>query len=446
MTFDQAVQYVTSFNNLPRGTLLKYDSPKKWYRDYRIRMNHLLALLGHPEKKIPHYIHVAGTSGKGSTVTYFESILRAACIRTGMMLSPFPSHIREQWHIAGRPVSSTDFARVVTRVAPIIDTFFTEDVRHRLSLFDLETLIGLVLFAEAGVDWVVIEVGLGGRYDSTNILPHKDLAVITSIGRDHMEYLGNTTEKIAYEKAGIIIPNSRVLTGVTDSRVHAVIAKECRKQQAELVSTRGRDAQIGEVSLAGTAFTYKAHEYHIRALGNHQVHNAALCIDGARLLGIPERAIVRGLKQASQPIRMEVVSQSPCIILDGAHNLDKMKSTIATFQDMHRLEQWKGVHLIIGFSHDKDWKTLVRRLSVLGPVSVACTRNTINPFRKVASPGEVAAYTQQVLPGATVQLFLDPAAALAWSRTQMRNHDILLCTGSIFLSGELRPLLTKPLV
>jgi dihydrofolate synthase/folylpolyglutamate synthase len=434
---------VVSFNNLPRGTLHKYDHPQKWYREYKERMSELLQLLDHPEKRIPHYIHIAGTSGKGSTATYLESIVRASGAKTGMMLSPYPTYIREQWQINGKPITRSQFTKFVSDIRPVIDQFFSSNRAHKLSLFDLETVLGLYIFASMKVDWAVVEVGLGGRYDSTNIIPYKDAVIITSIGLDHTEYLGNTKKKIAGEKAGIIISNAPVFTAVANHGVRQVINEACKLRGAKLYTIYPKDITGIKQTMSGTKFIFNARNYSIGSLGAHQSRNAVVCIRAAQELGFSEQSIRFGLKQAVQPIRMEVVSRNPYVILDGAHNADKMSSTIATLQVIRNTGHFDKLHLVVGFSHDKNWKSMVRQLFTAKPSTVACTRNTINPFRRVANPSEISAYIQNISPSTTVRVFLDPAGALEWSRTQTHKHDILLSTGSIFLSGELRPLLTK---
>lgn len=439
MSYDEAVRYLQSFNNMPRGRFAKYDEPARWFLDYRTRMRRLFELLGHPEKQIPHYIHVTGTSGKGSVVTYLESVLRASGKKTGHMISPHPTHVREEWQIGGRPLSRRAFVRIIEDIRPVLDQFFAENPRHRLSLFHLEMLIGFVAFAREGVEWAVIEVGMGGRHDSTNILPHKDAVVITTIGRDHMQYLGNTTSKIAYQKAGIIARGSDVFTGPIHRLPLAVIDRECKKQRA-IRHARQYQPHVIKTSLRGTDFDYGGNQYHVAALGSHQVENAALVIDIARHIGVPVRAIQRGLSHADQPIRMEVVKHDPTIILDGAHNADKMKSTVET---LRQCAPEQSVHLVIGFSGDKEWRGMLRQLATLPVASIVCTRNTSNPFRRVVGPAEVAAYARRLMPSVAMNVCLYPPDAYAWSRQMMQKHDILLVTGSIFLSGELRPLLTK---
>lgn len=432
-------QFLISLNNLPHRDFMK---DRRRLPEYLARMQFFLHLLGNPEKKIPHAIHVTGTSGKGSVSSFLASILKTAGQKTGLMLSPHPEYMRERWQINGRPMSERELYSIMRTVKPALDAYIRTSPHDRLSHFDVLTAIGFLYFAEQKADWMVIEVGCGGRFDSTNVLPKKNAAVITNVGLDHTELLGNTKEKIAYEKAGIISPDSRVYTMEKIPRVLAVIEKECRKQSATLTSAEEKSSDITQTA-DRTSFSYRTHRYHLRTIGRHQVANAILAIRIASDLGIPDRAIEQGLARAHQPLRMEIVSKNPCIILDGAHNADKMRTTVRTINEWQKREGNIRIHLILGFSGNKQWKAMIRQLSTLKPAAIACTRNSVDPFRKVANPREFAEYAQTLLPKTNIAIFLDPRDALQWSRKRQKKNDILLATGSIFLSGELRSILTK---
>lgn len=440
MNFREAEQYLLSLNNITRGKRKKYATRKKADQALFVRrVQFLLDILGNPEQKIPQYIHVAGTSGKGSVATYLASMLAAEGKKTGLMISPYPSHVREQWQINGEPMSELDFAGIVGRIKDALDQYARVSPYDMVSMFDVETVIGLVYFAQKKIDWAVVEVGLGGRYDSTNVIPHKVAAVITSIGLDHMAVLGNTKAQIAWEKAGIITPQCRVYTAEKDKKVLAVIKKECVRQRVELVRSPIKGVTDIRSTVRGMTFAYGSVSYTLRPLGRHQVKNACLAIDIAEALGLRAAAIHKGLARAVQPIRMEVVATRPFIILDGAHNRDKMKAAVATMEHLAATESTLGrLHLIVGFSNDKNIKGMIRQLTHLRPASVACTRNTMNPFRKVADPKNVAVLVREFFPRIPVDIFYAPADALAWTRKQTKISDRILVTGSIFLSGELR--------
>lgn len=406
---------------------------------YLKRACFLLDLLGNPEKKIPHYIHVTGTSGKGSVCAFLHAILQAAGKRVGALTSPHPTWITERWQIGSQIMSQQEFVQIVREIKPVLDAYERQSPYTMVSYSELMTIIGLYYFAKKIVTWAVIEVGCGGRYDATNILPKKDIAVITNIGTDHAHLIGPTKAEIAYEKAGIIKSGCRVFTMENNKLMLSILEKEAKKVRAIAFNrTLNRDVRIITSHLTGSHFTYRQQSYHLTVPGRHQIANAALAIDIAQALKIPAAAIKHGLAAAKQPLRMEVVSSQPLIILDSAHNIEKIRTTVTTMRKLGG-----NLHLIIGFCNDKPWKKMVHELATLRPATIACTRNTINPFRKAADPKALAKEFKKNLPKVKTEIFLDPQDALAWSRKKIKAGNIILVTGSIFLSGELRSSLTK---
>lgn len=438
MTYHEAEQFLLSLSNMPRKEYMEDTNKTEKYLD---RLRYFLGMLGNPEKSIPHCIHVAGTSGKGSVATFLSSILAASGKKTGLMLSPHASRLLERWQVNGRTMTEKEFVRIIERLKPPLDRYEAESPYDALSYFELVTAIGFVYFEQMRVSWAVVEVGCGGRLDATNVLPKKDIAVITTIGLDHTEVLGDTKEKIAKEKAGIISSGCAVFTMERNAKVLQVIEKECRKNRAALSHIMYHVSHITS-DANGTAFAYNGRSYHLPAPGAHQAYNAALCIDIARHLKIPDRAVQKGLAAAAQPLRMELVSKKPLIILDGAHNPDKIKTTVRTTLHLIR-QRGSRVRLVLGFSSDKNIPAMLRRLAALSPVSVACTRQTANAFRKVAPPGDIAKQMRRLAPDADIRIFLDPKEAFRWSKKKMTPWDVLLVTGSIFLSGQLRGRVTR---
>ena len=349
-------------------------------------------------------------------------------------------------------MSDTEFTNIVKKISIGLNQYERTETDDVPSYFEVLTAVGFLYFVKQKVDWAVIEVGLGGRYDATNVLPKKNIAIITSIGLDHMELLGGTKEKIAFEKAGVIKLGCRVFTAEKNKKVLAVLQRECRNKKAQLEVSSFKFS-VFKQTIDGIDFQYKKQNYHVKALGTHQIKNAILCIDIARALHIPEDAIKLGLVKSVQPLRMEIVSRSPLTILDGAHNPDKMRTTVETVKSLkHENLKAVNVHLIVGFSADKNWKQMIRQLATLNPASIACTRNTVNPFRKVVDPRAIAEHYKKIkknfppsrgeteggLNACRIEAFLDPRDALNWTKRFSKQRSIILVTGSIFLSGELR--------
>lgn len=433
MNYQEARQYLLSLKNIPRREYLLDHRPGPHFLE---RLRYFLACLGNPEKKIPHYIHVTGTSGKGSTTLMLAAILQAAGKRVGAMTSPSPDGLFGRSEINGRPMRRKEFAILMGKIKIALEIYSKHSPYDLPSEFELLTALSLLYFAEKKVPWVVVEVGLGGRFDSTNVIPRKDVAIITNIGRDHVELIGPTLQNITSEKAGIITNGAAVFTSVKQKNLQAILDKECRKHKTRLRLIHNR-AKIINQNLSGLTFKYQDVAYTLPVLGEHQIANALLAIEAARYLRVATEAIQRGLRLVRLPTRSEIVNKKPLIILDGAHNPDKMRATINTIKKIGRA---KDLQLLIGFAANKNWHAMLKQLATLQPQNVACTRFTENIFRSVAAPAELARATKKLLPQATVEQFLDPREALIWIKKKQKTSDVLLITGSMYLSGELRKL------
>jgi len=347
-------------------------------------------------------------------------------------------------------MSDIEFAKILTELKPKLTEYLKTSPYDPISHFELMTAIGLYYFAKHKIEWCILEVGCGGRYDSTNVIPYKDIAVITNIGLDHTEILGNTKEKIAYEKAGIIKKNCEVFTGASNKKVLQVIKKECKKQNALIKIFNFKFLILKQFSNF-QIFKHQNNVYSLACLGEHQTKNAVLAINIAHSLKIPFSTIKHGLEKIKLPLRMEIVSKKPLIILDGAHNPDKMKTTVETIKLFnHRLETgsrrggdnltikpFNNLQLLIGFSADKDIKTMCQQLATLKPQTIAITKFHSH-FKKPADPKDVYKIIKQLLPKTNIKTFSNPLLAFAWSKKQNKKNDILLTTGSLYLSGEIR--------
>ncbi len=436
MTFTDAYNWILSLSNIPRKEYMNNPETCKWYLE---RFQVFLDLLENPEKKIPHYIHVTGTSGKGSTTSFMHEILHSAGFVVGSTYSPHPTKITERWKIGNRYMTEKEFVSIVEYLKPKLDLYIRETKYDMISFFELTEAIGLIFFTRNKVTHAVMEVACGGRYDSSNIIPQKDIAIITNIGLDHVGIIGNNKSEIAYEKAGIITQHTTfAITGEKNNAIAKIIEKEAVTQKVAYQRIDKPLYSDVSISKKGTSFTYFGNKYFLPVFGEHQIHNAVLCIEAAQKLGIKSQAIREGLKKAEQPLRMEIIQEKPLIILDGAHNEDKIKSTVHTVRSLQKLYSLKHIRLIIGFSEDKNIEAMLKQLLELKPTSIAVTRNTMNTFRKVADIMALRSQIKRILPGCATELFLDPYDAYQYTRKITKNTDCILVTGSIFLSGELR--------
>lgn len=411
-------------------------------------MRALLASLGDPQRQMP-IVHIAGTKGKGSTAAFTAASLTAAGYRTGLCTSPHLSRVEERFTIDGAECSAEQFARLVD---PVRRAAASMDQGDSLTFFELTTALAFLHFAQSGVDAAVVEVGLGGRLDSTNVC-QPAVAAITNISFDHTRLLGNTLAEIAAEKAGIIKPGVPVISGVVDDEPRDVIRAVCRQQQAELweagVAFHGEylppsGGQLqGSVQLSGPALPADFCEQpcELGLLGSHQAANAAVAAAIlARLRNdgwhIPAAALRQGLSQVRWPARFEVLRRNPMVVVDAAHNVASaaaLHDTLATHTAPRR--KW----LIFGTSRDKDACGMLR---VLGRWfdQIVVTRFQSNP-RGVPAEELAAAAAAAGCSPAAVTVCPTPAAAWALVHAQLSEGDLVCATGSIFLASELRELI-----
>ncbi|OGH89533.1 MAG: hypothetical protein A2469_00970 [Candidatus Magasanikbacteria bacterium RIFOXYC2_FULL_40_16] len=465
MNFKEAEQFLISLINIS----LKESSPgTKRSRLCLDRLNYFLGILGNPQNKIPHYIHITGTSGKGSMTAFLHSILETAGNKTGSMQSPHPTKITERWKIGAQKMSNKEFVDIINKIKIALEKHIRIGRYSIISYSEILTAIGLLYFAQNKVEWAVIEAGCGGRFDSTNVIPKTDIAIITNVGLDHEELIGPTKADIAREKAGIIKTGCKVFTAEKDKKILKIIEAEAKKQKTELNKItdypdlrqsrisrfatiedhrprsgldRGRDSTaVGtDYGLNGSTFKYKNEKYQIKAPGRHQIENAILAIEIAQSLNIKNSIIKKALLNTKQIMRLELFHNK--IILDGAHNEDKINSTANFIKELVKKEK-RGVHILVGFSDNKKWSKMVMTLSELKPKSISITRNTANLFRKTANPATIKKEFAKNNLQKQSEIFLQPKDALAWSMKKIKKNDILLITGSIFLSGEIRPMLS----
>ena len=432
MKHSTAYNYLLSLANLPRR---EYISDPKHCVIYLRRLQVLLDIMKNPEKKIPHYIHITGTSGKGSTALMLSSILKKGGKKVGTITSPHPSDITERWEINEKEKNKKKFVKLIEYIKPKLDQYLQKTKLEIPSFFEIITALGLQYFADENVDWAILEVGLGGRYDSTNVIPNKDICVITNIGDDHKNIIGPTKKEIAYEKSGIIKKGCTIFTSEKNKGLLSIIQNEVIKTKAKKLNIiNSKKYKILIQNTKEIKFEHSNNTYSLPLLGAHQIGNAILAIEIAKKIGITENKIKKGLQSIELPLRMEIINNDPIFIVDGAHNVDKIKSTIQTLNSTQDLKK-KKINLILGFSNDKEWPKMIKQILTLKPKTVACTRFTNNTFRTTADPREI----QKQFPNTVkTAMFLDPQKAYEWSRKQTKKDEIILVTGSFFLSGQLR--------
>lgn len=439
MTYFEAEQFILSLNNLRESS----GSDQHKSSENLKRVQFLLDILKNPEKQIPHYIHVTGTSGKGSVCTFLHAIIQASGKKTGLLTSPHQTKITERWKVGNSHMTDSEFILIVQELKAAFQIYMKTSPYEILSFLDITTVIGLIYFARHRVDWAIVEIGCGGKFDSTNIIPWKDIAIITNVGLDHTDILGKTKEEIAKNKSGIIQKNCSVFTMEQSPDILSILEKECKKKKVKL-NTIGEEYTIIHSNLQGALFGYKQKQYTIPVLGKHQIKNAILCIEIAQTLGFSNSCITKGLQYVKQSLRMEAVLKKPLTILDGAHNEDKIQSSVQTLRDLlPQMKPHPDIHLIVCFPPKKDWSAMIRTLCTLKPKTIACTRDTLHAFKKVAHPKKVSQVFKKYMKSSKIEIFIDPETAYTWTKKQAKSKDIILSTGSIYSSGELRKLLKQ---
>lgn len=319
----------------------------------------LLSLLGNSQDKL-RFIHVAGTNGKGSFCSMMSSVLQKQGYKVGLYTSPYIVVFNDRIRVNGLPIAEDDINDLFERVRQKADTMKTPP-----SSFDFITAAAFLWFYETKCDVVVLEVGLGGRYDSTNVIKNSLLSVITGIAFDHTEILGDTIEKIAWEKAGIIKENCPALYGGNDEKALNVIKNECEEKHSELTVKNPDSLKILSTTLDGTEFEFNGKEYFIRLLGLYQPANAATvlaAIDVLRKHGfeISETAVKDGLSSAVWQARFEKIADEPVMLYDGGHNPQGVRAAVesvrAYFGD-------KKINLLVGILADKAHGEMAEELA-----------------------------------------------------------------------------------
>lgn len=414
------------------------------------RMRRLLTSLGNPHRRCP-VVHIAGTKGKGSVVAMLAGVLHEAGHRVGRYMSPHVHAIEERISVAGRPISSADLVRAFAEVIPVVDAMDAKAARggrRGPTWFEVMTAAALVHFARAEVDIAVLETGLGGRLDATNV-SCPVLSIITSISLDHMRLLGSTIDKIAAEKAGIIKRGCPVISGATAPAARRVIAITAARRRAPLIQlgsdftcavAPARADQIAgcRVSISPAGEKASPPPYQLGMPGRHQADNAALVIMAARLLdgmgfAIPDRALRRGLERTRLPARIEVVNQRPLVIVDAAHNVASMAALIDTLGPVLDVRGRAGAARVLVFaaSADKQIEQMLATARARFDHAVL-TRYVTNP--RAAPVDRLIAAARAA--GLQTHAAATPAAAVARARQLAGRSGLVCVAGSFFLAAE----------
>lgn len=420
MNYNETLEYIHSLNRF--GIKLGLD-----------RIKALMDKLESPQNQL-RFIHVAGTNGKGSTSTMLSNIMSAAGKKCGLFISPFVVDFKERIQINSDYITEEALCRLTETVKNAAEKVYNE-LGDAVTEFEFITAVAFLYFREENCDIVVLETGLGGRLDSTNIIKSPLTAVITKIALDHTGVLGNTIPEIAGEKCGIIKQGTAVITVSTQNReALSVIKQNVRDKGATLkIADRACAEQIVTKSF-GTSVIYKGIPLESKMPGEHQVENITTAAETALSLGVDEQYIIKGIANTSFPARLEVISREPLVFLDGAHNKNGAEA-LCDYLEEHSLSPI----VLIGMMKDKDCSSVIEKISSRAAAVITVTVTSNSRAEEAKNLAELSKkYCTDVLSAENY-----PSALLLAEKKREEYKAPLLVCGSLYLASDIRPLLLE---
>jgi len=416
MTYKEALDYISSVERFGSRPGLS-------------RVSELLEKLGQPHKGMK-FVHIAGTNGKGSCAAMTASVLKTAGYKTGLFTSPYIFRFNERMQINGKQIEDDVLAQIVEKVKPAADS-----MEDHPTEFELMTAAALLWYKQENCDIVVLEVGLGGRFDATNIIDVPEAAVIMNIGLDHVSVLGDSIEKIAFEKAGIIKPGCDVVLYQQGESVMDLIRRRCEEENAKL-----RIADFSAIkpefdSLMGQSFKYKEEIYALPLLGAHQLKNAAVVLETVEVLRekgwkLEQSDVEHGIYAVSWPGRFELICDEPEFIVDGGHNPQCAQSVkenlLSYFPETYRV-------LLIGVLRDKDFESLTDILDAAANEYVCISPDNPRALPAAELADSLEKYGKKISVCTSIEDGVETAMQIAAD-----NNGMVCAVGSLYSVGEIR--------
>lgn len=409
MTYDEAIKYIHGVSNF-------------FCKPGLDRIRELCHGLGDPQDSLK-FIHVTGTNGKGSVCAMLDSVLRTEGYKVGLFTSPYVREFNERMRVNGTNIPNDRLAELTERVKTIADKMADSPTE-----FELICAIAFLYFKEENCHIVVLEVGMGGKFDATNIIQSSLLSIITGVAIDHTAFLGDTIEQIATEKAGIIKANSHVLFGGTDRTAEDIIRDYSRKMQSYFYKTDYSKLNILSSDLSGTVFNYRSRQgLSLSLLGSYQPMNAAIVLDAIDNLSgiglkVSKEAIITGLKSASWPARFEIIHKDPTVIFDGAHNPHGVTAATESIKMLG-----KKVVVLSGVLRDKDYHSIASSISEVADVAFTITPDSPRALGAVEYSRVMSEYGVKATACNNVSEALELGMAEA-----SRRQTALCCLGSLY--------------
>ena len=425
MTFCEALDYIHS--------LLKFG-----IHPGLSRMDTLLQILGNPHKNIK-CVHVAGTNGKGSTSTAISNVLIEAGYNVGLYTSPYVTDFLERVQYNGKPIDKELFSQCVEIIKPEIEKMSEDGAQ--ITEFEALTATAFLCFSKLNVDVLVLEVGLGGRLDATNVIDTPLVNVITSLSLDHTAVLGDTIEKIAFEKCGTIKENGTLVCAYNQPEsAMNVIKTICNERNNALIIPEQSEIEITKQSIFGMHFIYEKQAYQTSMSGTHQVQNMTTVIEAVNVLktkgyNITEKNIKDGIKKTILPARVEVISKKPLVILDGGHNEDGAKAFYNAVKEC--FDSNKKLFVIAGMMNDKAVEDSLKPLIKKADMFVAVTPENPRAMKAEVLSEIAKKYCHNVICCDNANSSLDLI------KSEITENDMLFVVGSLYLAGEVRNKLLK---
>ena len=432
MSYDEALEWLFGIKRFGSKLGLKY-------------ISHLLGLIGNPQEDFKS-VHVAGTSGKGSTTAMIASILGAAGYKVGMFTSPHLSSFTERIVVDGRQIPVEYVVRVVNEIKPHVDRMARDPELRHPTFFEVVTAMAFKYFAEQRVDFAVVEAGMGGKLDATNVV-HSLVSVITNVSLEHTDVLGKTALEIAEKKAGIIKKGGILITATEDDEVFALFSEVCKRKGSRIFRV-GRDVRFRKLcsSLEGQSFQIDGlvnsfDALFIPLLGDHQLLNAASAVGAVEALGfhgitISREAVEEGLRSVRWPGRLEIVQRHPMVVLDCAKDPEAAR---AVKEALSKEFEYNRLIAVVSISSDKDIPAMIEQLAQMADLFVITSHGVME---RAADPALIAEEVEEH--SKPYEIVTNVRGAVQRAMELAGEDDLICVVGSVFLVGEARKLWIEP--